>query len=59
MRALRHKYTQKTMGGPTEDIFRHTSIDADSPHDVPVENFLNAQCKRRPQLLVGLGLTMY
>lgn len=43
IRSLRHKYTQKFMG-PTEDIFRHTSIDADKdPHEVPVENFLNAQ----------------
>lgn len=41
--ALRQKYTQKYMG-PTEDIFHHTSIDADKDmHDVPVENFLNAQ----------------
>lgn len=45
MRALRHKYTQKIMGGPSEDIFRETSIHPDGPHDVPVENFLNAQCK--------------
>jgi saccharopepsin len=43
MRALRHKYTQKPIGGPSEDIFRDTSIHPDSPHDVPVENFLNAQ----------------
>jgi hypothetical protein len=44
MKALRHKYTQKTMGGMTEDIYRDTSIHS-GPHDVPVENFLNAQCK--------------
>lgn len=44
-RALRHKYTQKFMGGPTEGEFHHTSIDADKdPHEVPLENFLNAQC---------------
>lgn len=43
VRALGQKYSQKFMG-PTEDIFTHTSIDADKdPHDVPVENFLNAQ----------------
>jgi hypothetical protein len=46
VKALRHKYTQKFMGGPTEDIFKHTAIDIEKgPHDVPVENFLNAQCK--------------
>jgi hypothetical protein len=45
-RALRQKYSQKFMG-PSEDIFRHTSIDADKgAHDVPIENFLNAQCMR-------------
>merc|ERR1719355_8431 len=43
VRALRHKYTQKTLGGPAEDIFSDTSIHPDGPHDVPVENFLNAQ----------------
>ncbi|KAF7506474.1 Vacuolar protease A [Endocarpon pusillum] len=42
--ALAHKYgPQKIMGQPSEDIFRHTSIDADKGHTVPVENFLNAQ----------------
>ncbi len=47
MRACRHKYTQKVMGGPSEDIFSDTSIHQEKgPHDVPVENFLNAQCKR-------------
>ena len=30
--------------GPNEDIFRHQSIDLEKgPHEVPVENFLNAQ----------------
>jgi len=43
MRALRHKYTQKPLGGASEDIFRDTSIRPDDGHDVPVENFLNAQ----------------
>jgi saccharopepsin len=42
MNALKQKYSQKFMG-PTEDIFREQSIKGD-PHDVPVENFLNAQC---------------
>jgi saccharopepsin len=32
------------MSQPSEDIFHHTSIDADKGHTVPVENFLNAQC---------------
>jgi hypothetical protein len=45
MRALRHKYTQKTMGAVSEDIFRDTSIHPEDGHDVPVENFLNAQCE--------------
>ncbi|KAH0845419.1 Vacuolar protease A [Fonsecaea pedrosoi] len=43
MRALRHKYTQKPIGGASEDIFSDTSIHPNAPHDVPVENFLNAQ----------------
>jgi saccharopepsin len=44
VKALRHKYSQKFMGGPTEDIFKHTAIDLQKgPHNVPVENFLNAQ----------------
>ena len=31
--------------GPNQDVFRHTSIDAEKgPHEVPVDNFLNAQC---------------
>jgi len=43
VRTLGRKYSQKFVG-PTEDIFRHTSIDADKDvHDVPIENFLNAQ----------------
>jgi saccharopepsin len=47
MKALRHKYSQKFMGGPTEDIFKHTAIDLEKdPHSVPIENFLNAQCRR-------------
>ncbi len=30
--------------GPSEDIFKHQSIDLEKgPHEVPVENFLNAQ----------------
>lgn len=46
VKALRHKYSQKFMGGPSEDIFKHTAIDLEKdPHNVPVENFLNAQCK--------------
>jgi saccharopepsin len=49
VKALRHKYTQKILGGPSEDIFRHTAIDIEKgPHEVPVENFLNAQCKIHP-----------
>ncbi len=44
--SLAHKYgPQNVMGQPSEDIFHHTSIDADKGgHSVPVENFLNAQC---------------
>lgn len=43
VRALGHKYGQKVLGS-NDGAFRHTSIDADKdPHDVPVENFLNAQ----------------
>jgi len=43
VKALGHKYTQKFMG-PKEDIFSDTSIHEDNDvHDVPVENFLNAQ----------------
>lgn len=39
------KHEQEFMG-PGEDIFRDTSIHPGSDfHDVPVENFLNAQCK--------------
>jgi hypothetical protein len=45
MRALRHKYSQKTMGGAAEDIYSDTSIHPSGPHEVPVENFLNAQCE--------------
>lgn len=44
-RALGHKYSQKFMNAETEDIFKHTAIDIDGGFDVPVENFLNAQCK--------------
>lgn len=44
-RALGQKYGQKFMNSQTEDIFRDTSIHADDGFDVPVENFLNAQCK--------------
>lgn len=44
VKALGQKYTQKFMGSGKDDIFRETSIDATKgPHDVPVENFLNAQ----------------
>jgi saccharopepsin len=43
MNALKQKYSQKYMGGSTEDIFTEQSMKGD-PHDVPVENFLNAQC---------------
>jgi len=43
VKALQHKYSQKTMGGPSEDIFRDTSIRPSDGHNVPVENFLNAQ----------------
>src|SRR5271170_554515 len=46
--------------GPTEDIFRHTSIDADkSRHDVPIENFLNAQCMFQLSRLRGSLLTKF
>jgi saccharopepsin len=45
MNALKQKYSQKYMGGPTEDIFTEQSMKGD-PHDVPVENFLNAQCTK-------------
>lgn len=45
VKALRHKYTQQFLGSQPEDIFRHTAIDLEKgPHEVPVENFLNAQC---------------
>lgn len=44
-RSLAHKYSQKFMNAGTEDIFQDTSIHKDSGFDVPVENFLNAQCK--------------
>lgn len=44
VKGLAHKYSQKFMNSETEDIFRHTSIDLNKDHDVPVENFLNAQC---------------
>lgn len=47
VRALGQKYSQKFMNAKTEDIFRDTSIHADGGFDVPVENFLNAQCKLR------------
>lgn len=63
MNALRHKYTQSVMGGPSEDIFRHTSIDLDKgPHDVPVENFLNAQCEwlfNPPSRIIALTTTRF
>lgn len=26
------------------DMFKHTAIDIEKDHDVPIENFLNAQC---------------
>lgn len=45
VRALGHKYSQKFMNAETEDIFKHTAIGIDGGFDVPVENFLNAQCK--------------
>jgi len=45
VRALGHKYSQKFMNAETEDIFKHTAINTDGGFDVPVENFLNAQCK--------------
>ncbi len=57
VRALRHKYTQKTLGGPAEDIFSDTSIHPDGPHDVPVENFLNAQCKNAAHSACSAMLT--
>lgn len=47
-RALSHKYSQKFLNAETEDIFKHTSIDANDRFDVPVENFLNAQCTQFP-----------
>lgn len=47
IRALHQKYSQKFLSSQTEDIFQHTSIDIDGRHDVPVENFLNAQCKQQ------------
>lgn len=46
VKALGHKYSQKFMGPGNDDIFRDTSIHNDGGFDVPVENFLNAQCKR-------------
>ena len=45
VRALGHKYSQKFMSAETEDIFSAQVI-ADGGFDVPVENFLNAQCKQ-------------
>lgn len=44
-RALSHKYSQKFLNAETEDIFKDTSIHKDGGFDVPIENFLNAQCK--------------
>lgn len=44
-KALGQKYSQKFMNSETEDIFRDTAIHTDGGFDVPVENFLNAQCK--------------
>ena len=39
---------------PNEGIFRHTSVDVDVDHGVPVDNFLNTQCifddARNPEL---------
>lgn len=46
VKALGHKYSQKFLNAQTEDIFQDTSIRPDGHHDVPVENFLNAQCKQ-------------
>lgn len=44
-RALGHKYSQKFLGNSFNDgIYRHQAIGLDKDHDVPVENFLNAQC---------------
>lgn len=40
-KALGHKYSQKFMNA---DGFRDTSIHQDGGFDVPIENFLNAQC---------------
>lgn len=46
VRALGHKYSQKFMSAESQDIFRDTAIHTDDGFDVPVENFLNAQCKK-------------
>lgn len=47
IRALQQKYSKQPLSGHGEDIFRQTAIDADKDlHNVPVENFLNAQCTR-------------
>lgn len=44
VRALGHKYSQKFMGAfDGEDIYSHQAIDLNKDHEVPVENFLNAQ----------------
>jgi len=51
VRALGHKYSQKFMNAETEDIFKHTAIDIDDHYDVPVENFLNAQCKSQLSII--------
>jgi len=43
VRALGHKYGQKYMGPGNDDIFKVASAETERSHDVPVENFLNAQ----------------
>ncbi|RMD42310.1 hypothetical protein DV735_g2816, partial [Chaetothyriales sp. CBS 134920] len=46
VRALKHKYTSKfqhILGSSSEDTFKHQAIDLSGPHEVPIENFLNAQ----------------
>lgn len=44
VKSLKHKYTQKFMSQETEDIYSAQAI-IKGGEDVPLENFLNAQCK--------------
>lgn len=55
--ALAQKYgAQKVMGQPSEETAHDDSIDADKGgHVVPVDNFMNAQCRSPPPLGTETG----